>query len=195
MQINGAALVCITVEEQPHSFDPTLAVHCVNKEKPVLRIDTNMGGIYHTIYNDAVPFRGAYVPRSIGVSKLGKPFVRVRIDTLESLSTVDESAFTPPSSAQLITRRISLARSGVQLTTLSKAGRVSLRKQPPNSAPGAVILHVLIDTNGKVAVQTLNGPTEFADPLADSIRQLTYKPVEYEGEIVEVEYLTYAKIL
>jgi TonB family protein len=56
--------------------------------------------------------------------------------------------------------------------------------------PGTVILHVVIDTDGRVMeVQPVSGPTELVEASENAVRQWRYQPTLLNGDPVQIDTL------
>jgi TonB family protein len=185
----GVTLRCVTGEMPSSARLPPTLVFCFGKEAPILRISLASSGLYEEVYNRMSSFRGVYVPREILVTRLGKPFLRVRIDVLSDW--LKDSAFKQdvPSAAIRIH-----PRSPSHCTEAE--GGTTTRKVPPRypveaksaRVQGEVFLAATIGVDGKVAeVRPLAGPPMLIDSSIDAVRQWTYQPCMVDGQAYDVE--------
>ncbi len=191
--INGAVMSCVLMRESAEKKAPPSEVHCFDKQTPAERIGVVLDGSFHTVYNDIRLFRTTYIARSTGISLNGKPFLAVRIDSLEPLSAIDEKALVPTADASPVNRRVLLTRGDVEIASpppskMLPSGTIPLDFQ------GSVVVRIVIDKDGRVReVEPLNVPAKPMKPFMDLMRQTTFKPYKNlgdgAGEAADIEIL------
>lgn len=174
-------LQCVWIESDSGISDPTQ--YCFEPGTSVLRY-TRGEYWYQTVYNHLEQFQGRNVAREVDVTDGGKPYLKLRVDTLELLSPVDESAFLPPHGASgPLGDRVS----GVQVQLLNMA---AFPKWPAslNQQQFVVALEIVIGKDGHViSTHAVSGPPEAFKACEDAVRKWLFKPYLVLGKPVEVE--------
>jgi hypothetical protein len=177
---NGNNLQCVLIEKSSMGLsDPTQ--YCFEPGGSILRYSHGFGW-FQTAYNRIVAFQGRNVAQDVDVTNGGKPYLTLRVRTIELIPNVNQSDFAPPSDAVgPIAGRIS----GV-LPTLIKMSPL----QFPTSLRGqhfSVIVEFVVGTNGHViSIHAISGPGPGRKACEDSVRESLYAPYLVLGKPVEV---------
>ena len=178
---NNYLLQCVFVERDAGISDPTQ--YCFEPAGSVLRYTRGFGW-FQTVYNRIEQFQGRNIAREVDVTDGGKPYLKLRVDTLELLPHADEEAFLPPRDA---TGPLGDRISGVQAQPLNMSAipqwPASLRRQH-----FVVSLEIVIGKNGHViSAHAVSGPPDGFKGCEDAARKWVFKPYLVLGKPVEVE--------
>lgn len=181
---SGYSLQCVLLEK--HSMrlsDPTQ--YCFEPGGSILRYSRGFGW-FQTAYNRIVSFQGRNVAQDVDITDGGKPYLKLRVETIELIQHVNEADFTPPPEAVgPIGGRIS----GVSPTVIKR-----VFPQLPASLRGqhfSVEVDFVIGTNGHViSTHAVGGPPEGRNACEDSVRRTVFAPYFVLGKPVEVETKT-----
>ncbi len=189
---NGYDLQCALIEnESTNVGDPTQ--YCFEPESSILRYTRGFGW-NQTTYNKIISFEGRNIALDVDVTDGGKPHLKLRVETIESLSHVDDADFSPPSDA---VGPLGGRVSGVSPVPVNMTSHpnwpASLRAQH-----FTVKLKIVIGKDGRVAsVQPVSGPPEAYKGCEDAVRQWVFKPylvldkpVEVEGDVECTNFIT-----
>ncbi len=105
--VGGLILKCAQ-NESSHSLAPVAPpsfLFCFDTDIPALRVALASSGLYEIVYNHISLFRGTYVAREAQVTRLGKPIVHIRLDSLDSDGPNAAIPGAAPSTALSINRR------------------------------------------------------------------------------------------
>jgi TonB family protein len=184
-------LRCVSINHKiPHGNapQPIFPSYCFDLEKPVLRSNLTFNNIYAILFNRVVLFQGRYLGGDVGITHLGKDYLKIHLDQLEPLPLVNAADFQPPADAIVAApRRISVS-DGVS------AGNILTKVQPeyPLEAfaqhiQGTVAMQAIISKSGHItSLSVISGPTELQNAAIEAVRQWAYKPYLLNGEAVEV---------
>ena len=179
-------LQCMFVERGPANSDPTQ--YCFEPNGSALRYSRGFGW-FQTAYNRIVLFQGRNLAQDVDVTDGGKPFLKLRVKTLELLSQIDEATFSQPSDA---VGPIGGRVSGVSLMPINPA--VAIAPHLPNSLLNqhfAVGVEFVIGKDGHViSTHAVSGPPEAYKWCEDVIRSWVFKPFFVLDKPVEVEQKT-----
>lgn len=128
---NGYNLQCVLIEKSSMKLsDPTQ--YCFEPDSSTLRYSRGSGW-FQTAYNRIVSFQGRNVAQDVDVTDGGKPYLKLRVKTIELISQVNETDFSPsPHAVGPIGGRISGVRptlvkmSPLQLPASPFVGNISL---------------------------------------------------------------------
>lgn len=90
---SGYKLQCVLIERDSGISDPTQ--YCFEPDSSILRYNRGWGW-FQTVYNRIVPFQGRNLAQEVNVTDGGKPFLKLRVETVEFISHVDDARFIPP---------------------------------------------------------------------------------------------------
>jgi hypothetical protein len=174
-------LQCVFVERDSGISDPTQ--YCFEPGSSILRYTRGFEW-FQTVYNRMEQFQGRNVAREVDVTDGGKPYLKLRVDTLELLLHVDMEAFLPPHDAiGPLGDRIS----GVQVQPVNMSATpqwpASLRQQHV-----VVQLEIVIGKDGRVmSTHPVSGPPDGFKACEDAARKWVFTPYLVLGKPVEVE--------
>ena len=136
-----------------------------------------------TTYNDLFDFQGRHVARSVTVTYAGRPYLNIRIDSLEVLTAVgDEQFVAPPDAVELTGKRVSGVEMHLTNTVTPKFPTSYKRRK------FTVQLDIVVGKDGHViSAHATSGPDDAARICEDAVRQWVYLPYKVQGEPVEVE--------
>jgi hypothetical protein len=181
----GYNLQCVLIERNSATVsDPTQ--YCFEPDGSVLRYARGFGW-FQTAYNGIVSFQGRSIAREVEVTDGGKPYLKLRVETIEMISHADEADLTPPPDAvSLLGKRVS----GVNPKP------IKLRNPEwPTSFRGqhfSVEVQIVIGKDGHVvSAHAVTGPPEAHKACEDAVRKWAYssylvldEPVEVEAKVV-----------
>lgn len=182
--ISGYNLECVLIEKDSMRLsDPTQ--YCFESDGSILRYSRGFGW-FQTAYNRVMSFQGRNVAQDVDVTNAGKPYLKLRVKSIELISQVNEADFTPSSDAVgPVGGRISGVR-----PTLVKMGPL----QAPASLHGqhfSVEVDFVIGTDGHViSANAISGPPEGRKACEDSVRKSRFAPYFVLDKPVEVETKT-----
>jgi hypothetical protein len=181
---SGYKFQCVFVEKGQGVSDP--AQYCFESGDSALRYSRGAGW-FQTVYNRIEKFQGRNIARQVDVTDGGKPYLKLRVETLELLSPVDDARFSPPHDAiGPLGGRIS----GVQLIPISLPALVqwpaSLRQQHFE-----VHVDIAVGKDGHViSAHATSGPPEGYKACEDLVRKWLFRPYLILDKPVEVEAKT-----
>jgi hypothetical protein len=131
-----------------------------------------------------VSFQGRNLAQEVDVTDGGKPYLKLRVQTIELISRLDDADFTPPQDAVgLLGDRIS----GVHPEQISVA---SLPQWPSwlRTEHFKVMVEFVIGKDGHVInAHAVSGPPEAYKACENEARKLVFKPYLVLDKPVEVE--------
>jgi len=173
-------LRCVLLEKDSVISNPTQ--YCFEPGGSVLRYSKGFGW-FQTVYNEIVPFQGRSLAQEVEITDGGKPYLKLRVQTIELISHIDDADFLPPPTAI-----------GPLGNRVSGVHPVPVKMIPPQwpasfrSQHFTVTTEVVIGKDGHVvSVHGTSGPTEAYKTCEDSVRKWVFKPYLILGEPVEVE--------
>jgi hypothetical protein len=177
---SGYKLDCVLVERDSGISDPTQ--FCFEPDSSVLRYSRGYGW-FQTVYNRIVPFQGRNLAQEVDVTDGGKPYLKLRVETIELISHVDDANFIPPPDA---VGPIGDRVSGVHLMptkTSVPQWPASLRAQH-----FTVTVDIVIGKDGHVvSAHGVSGPSEGYKACEEAARKWVFPPYLVLDKPVEVE--------
>lgn len=179
---SGYDLECALIENKSTRIgDPTQ--YCFEPEGSILRY-THGFGWNQTTYNKIISFQGRNVALDVDVTDGGKPYLRLHVETIESLSNVNDADFSPPPDA--------VGPLGGRVSDVRPVPvNISSRPNWPASLRAkhfTVKLKIVIGKNGRVAsIQPVSGPPKAYKGCVNAVRRWVFKPYLVLGKPVEVE--------
>jgi hypothetical protein len=178
---SGYKVQCVLIERDTGISDPTQ--YCFEPDSSILRYSRGFGW-FQTVYNRIVPFQGRNLAEEVDVTDGGKPYLKLRVETIELLSHVDDANFVPPSDAvgPLGDRISGVSPVPVSMSSLPQ-WPASLRAQHFK-----VTLEIVIGKDGHVvSAHAISGPPEAYKAGEDAVRKWVFKPYLVLDKPVEVE--------
>jgi len=178
------SLRCVQLEN-PSSKSTDPPQYCFDADRTALRYARGSGWLQIT-YNNIVSFGGRYIGRNVEVTNGGKPFLKLHVETVETIASSDAD-FMPPSDAKgPLGDRIS----GVHPRLIQ-----SFPPKWPQSLRGqhiSVSVNIVIGKDGHVlSAHALSNNAEEAKLCEDAVRKwifapylVTDKPVEVESKVI-----------
>ncbi len=80
---SGYKLQCVLIEGDSGSSDPTQ--YCFEPDSSILRYNRGWGW-FQTVYNQILTFQERNLAREVDVTDGGKPYLKLRVETIELLS-------------------------------------------------------------------------------------------------------------
>jgi hypothetical protein len=178
---SGYKLQCVLVERDSGISDPTQ--YCFEPNSSILRYNRGWGW-FQTVYNRIVPFQGRNLAQQVDVTDGGKPYLKLRVETVELISHVDDADFIPPQDAVgPLGERVS----GVSPMPIN----MSSGPQWPTALRAqhfTVTVEIVIGKNGHViSAHGVSGPPEGFKACEDAVRKWVFKPYLVLDKPVEVE--------
>lgn len=174
------ALDCVLLESQMIISSPTQ--YCFEHGSSALRY-TRGQFWFQTAYNDVVTFQGRNVAREVEVTDGGKPHLKMKVQKLETVSSVDPQDLQAPANAiNLQGKRLS----GVSLTTL----HTEFPKWPSEMREQhfTVTVALVVGKDGRVlSARATDGPQQAFDSAEKATRKWVFRPYLVAGEPAEVE--------
>jgi hypothetical protein len=138
------------------------------------------------LYQKIVRFQNHYVASEVQVMRVGKKFLEMRLQTLESIPDAGSVDFTPAQNATLVGDKITIDSKVMLLDYLLHMENPKYPQAPGKS--GTASIKVVVRKDGHVAnVQFVDGPPEMRKPLEKALPKFAYRPFVVMGEPVEVE--------
>jgi len=178
---SGYKLQCVLIERDSGISDPTQ--YCFEPDSSILRYNRGWGW-FQTVYNRIVPFQGRNLAQEVDVTDGGKPYLKLRVETVEFISHVDDADFIPPQDAVgPLGDRIS----GVSLHPINMSSLphwpASLREQH-----FTVMVEIVVGKDGHVvSAHAVSGPQEGYKACENAVRKWVFKPYLVLDKPVEVE--------
>lgn len=172
--------------------DNGLAAFCFEPNSLILRYSKGgmgSGTVWDQIvYDKIVRFQGRYVASDVQVNRGGKPFLKLHVEKLESISQPNPADFTPPPTATVVDTNPVLADAGVLM--LDYLIHQELPQYPRSIRPpgGQAVMKYRINEEGRVeAMQFIEGNSEMQKGLEQALKKFVYRPFLVRGEPVEIE--------
>ena len=178
---SGYKLQCVLIERDPPVSDPTQ--YCFEPGGSVLRYNRGWGW-FQTVYNRIVPFQGRNLAQEVDVTDGGKPYLKLRVETIELLSHIDDTSFLPPPDA---VGPLGDRVSGVLPEPIDTS---SFPQWPPSlrAQHFTVTVEIVIGKDGHVvSAHAVSGPPEGYKACEDAVRKWVFKPYLMLDKPVEVE--------
>ena len=178
---SGYTLQCVLIERNSVIVsDPTQ--YCFEPGSSILRYSRGFGW-YQTVYNRIASFQGHHLAQDVEVTKAGKPYLKMSVETIELISHVNEADFAPPTDAAgPIAERVSGVHP-VPIKTSYPVWSASLRGQQ-----FSVKVDIVIGKNGRVmSAHAVSGPAEGQKACEKAVKKWIYSPYLVLDKPVEVE--------
>jgi hypothetical protein len=175
---SGYNFDCVGIEESGNEVGEA-AQYCFEPGGSILRYAASPG---QTTYNRIVSFQGRNIAQDVDVSHGGKPYLKIRVQTIELISNVNDADFAVPSDAKPQPRRIS----GI-LPQIAKNAYPDFPESIRNQHV-VVNLEIVVDETGHAIVtKVVDGPEAAQKACEDSVKKTVFVPYMIDGKPVEVE--------
>lgn len=177
---SGYKLQCVELEKDSEISNPTQ--YCFEPEGSVLRYSKGFGW-FQTVYNQIASFQGRNLAQDVEVTDGGKPYLKLRVDTIQLISHVDEADFEPPPTAVgPLGNRVSGVHP-VPIKTALPQWPTSMR-----SEHFTVTAEIVIGKDGHVvSAHGISGPPKGYKACEDSVRKWIFAPYLILDKPVEVD--------
>ncbi len=178
---SGHKLQCVLIEKDSVISDPTQ--YCFEPDSTTLRYNRGWGW-FQTVYNRISPFQGRNLAWEVDVTDGGKPYLKLRVETLELISHLEDADFMPPQEA---VGPLGDRVSGVSLHPIN----ISSIPQWPASMRQqhfVVAVEIVVGKDGHViSAHAVSGPPEGYKACENAVRKWVFKPYLVLDKPVEVE--------
>jgi Gram-negative bacterial TonB protein C-terminal len=176
------SLDCVLLERSEPGTLSGPTQYCFEHTGSVLRYTRGFGW-FQTTYNDVFSFQGRSLARQVDVTDGGKPYLKLRIKSIESVANIDEKDLAPPANAvSLQGKRLS----GVSLRPVKQPfpeWPTSLQQQH-----FSVTVEIVVGKDGRVInAHAVAGPSNAYKAAENTVRKWTFQPYLVLDEPVEVE--------
>jgi TonB family protein len=184
---------CVTLrplktEVVPPGMAPFM--YCLDAEKPTLRVRASLelGGAYQSYYNHLVEFQDEYLAKDLEVMHDHKPVVKIHLESVESLATIEDGEFTPPADAvRPAPRMVNISGAVAASSLLQKVAPDYPEAAKEMRLEGVVVIQATIAKDGHVRdLKVVSGPRGLQQAALDAVEQWVYKPYLLNGKPVEV---------
>jgi len=176
---SGYKLQCTATESNTGLVHPP--EYCFEPNSSILRYNSGFGW-NQVVHNRIVSFQGRNLARDVDVTNAGKPYLMLRVKTIELISQVNDADFLPPPEAIAMGDRVS----GVQPVAISTS-----YPRWPTSLAGqhfTVTVEIIIGKGGHVlSARQISGPPDVFRFCEDAVREWVFQPYLILGEPVEVQ--------
>jgi len=172
----------------PHPPLGLFPTYCLDSGRESLRLIDDFGGLIFT-RNRTGRFLERSVPMELSISSDGQMMIKGTIETLET-APLTAADFTPGDTMRKIEKTATRVPSGVIAgKALRQAAPVYPDEAKRNHVKGAVVLHAVIGTDGRVrSLMPVSYPDgSLAVSAIKAVRQWTYQPYLLNGEATEVD--------
>jgi hypothetical protein len=182
-RVGTADLKCVSIKYDSATAPSYINTYCFDRSLPALRIIGSTLGTNQSLFNDVRSFHGTYVARDTSISRFGKPFEKVHVDSLESQQAVEENVLALSSDARAV-HNVSLA------TAVKVPGKIRhpasaechLDAKPAGVQGTTVEVLALIKKDGSVAdLAAVSGPPLLRKPAEDCVREWVFDPFLADG--------------
>jgi len=206
---------CISLRNRsrdPRSLPEKLEAYCFEPVTKALRMEVDDRTLTAILRRRSLMFQGRSVPRDLEVVHFGKLMFAAHVETIETITTVDEAALTPPQNAIRTQSRVVLPDGSVEMVPLVHPPRANARIStvtisasvadglllnrvdpvyPPSArtagVQGTVVVEAIITKEGRISsIRIVSGPPQLQGAAIDAVRQWTYRPFILNGQAVEV---------
>jgi TonB family protein len=202
--LGAAKLTCISPAIGKSSVGKSAleSIYCISGDSPILRLIVGNLGWQRTVRNSIIRFQGRYIPQTIERlwpahtpdDKVEHVELHATLDSIEALSAVDETQFTPPPDALPPPEVITLDEEATKPQLLQHAPPVYPPIAKAARVSGDVVLELQVQTDGRVSrANVISGPAMLQQSALDGIRKWTYRPFIQNGEPVEVNTVATVK--
>lgn len=171
-------------KELSHFVPPT---YCFDTGKPALRISLRWGEISKFVHINIGSFQDRYLPGDLEGFHGGKPAIKLHLDTVETLNSINEADFTPTPDATSIQPKVTISSAVAQQNQLQQVEPIYPPIAQAAQVQGTVILQAIIGMDGRVlSLKVVSGPAMLQQTTLDAVKKWVYKPYLLDNEPVEV---------
>jgi TonB family protein len=188
--LGNVKLQCTALLDRTSIRNPEIAPsYCFAPKDAVMLNSTSSSKVFQTLYEHISLVHGHYIAHDIQYFLLGKPWLNIHIDTLESLSPKTTPSLVVPAGLVPVDQRtIESVRVLPEGHLLSKVVPQYPAAAKAVGEEGTVLLAATIGKDGHVReLEVLAGPPQLRQPALDAVRQWVYSPYLLDGVPVEVE--------
>jgi TonB family protein len=184
-------LACLSMRDVGGStYGP---IWCLDSDKPILQVVVLPQGV-RVVRNSIFSFESSFIARDLQFIYQGNLVLSAHLDSIEKITTIDESLFlAPPEAISLKPKIVDNSAAGnspaVEVGSLIKmvAPDYPLYAKE-NGICGTVILEGVIKKDGHVAdLHVISGPRIFQQSALDAVKEWVYKPYRLYGKPIEVQ--------
>jgi TonB family protein len=206
---------CISLRNKsrgPGSTPENFEAYCFEPGTKALRMEVEDRTLTALLYGRPLIFQGRSVPRDLEIIHFGKLIFTAHVETIESVTTANGAALTPPPDAIRIQGRVVLPDGSIQMMPLvhphnpgarisivnisdSVANGLLIKRVDPVYPPtaraagiqGTVVVEATITKEGRVrTTRVISGPPQLQGAAMYAVGQWTYRPFMLNGQAVEV---------
>jgi hypothetical protein len=176
------SLDCVLLERSDPGTMSGPTQYCFEHTRSALRY-TRGWGWFQTTYNDVISFQGRSLAREVDVTDGGKPYLKLRIKTIESVANIDEKDLLPPTNAVSVQGKRLSGVSPKPLKQPFPEWPTSLRQEH-----FSVTVEIVIGKDGRViSAHAVTGPSNAYKAAENTVRKWTFQPYLVLDEPAEVE--------
>jgi hypothetical protein len=179
---NTGKLPCIVLHSTGNIIVLPAPMACFQPDTVMLRF-LRTGLDEDVSYSSIVQFQGHYVAKEIAVIRSGRPTLKIHVDELGEITSVDDAFFAPPAGATQIAGRIPAPPFYVDDYAISAPGPIW-----PGRTEGKVEARVVVGKDGRVIeASATEGPADMRKRVVDGLKRYQFRPYYVLGQPVEVE--------
>lgn len=180
----GVKLNCIRLNKASTFLAQTF---CLDTDKPIVRVIEYPLILTQCLYDRAIAFRGRAIAGDLRFLQAGKLVLSAHLDTVEPLTVIKDSDFSPPPDATRVPRVMFVPEQAGTGTLIKKVPPVYPDIAKQENVTGLVLLGARIGQDGHIAaLYVISGPAMLQQAALDAVRHWVYKPVTRNGESFEV---------
>jgi TonB family protein len=189
--LGGTKLRCLAIKEStgsPVMSGPLSTSYCLDDDLPILRLVNRERDPRRFVRNNIVMFQGHYLPGDLVIAIGRTPILKAHLDRVETLKTINDAAFIPPSDAGTVpVHTVSLAAEAAERLLMQGANPLYPSDARAAHVSGTVVLLAHIGTDGHVSsLYAVSGPATLQQAALDAVWNWTYFPYLWNGELAEV---------
>jgi TonB family protein len=185
-ELGAGKFSCLSMKDaMGYSFGP---IWCLDADKPILRVRALSQGV-RIGFNRILSFQGRFIAGDLQFVQQDKLALTAHLESLESITAIDEALFDPPAdAAPPKPRTITISANVMQGAIIFK----TVPEYPPIAkaahVSGTVVLQAVIGKDGKIEnLHVINGPPMLQQAALDAVKQWMYRPYLLNDEPVEVK--------
>lgn len=194
IKLANAKLGCVSASRPSSATAPMLnETYCMEETLPILRFVISANGFRRTVRNNIVRFQNHYLPQVVEESsgvpgdKKETPVLTAKLESLETIASLDEAIFTPPADALSPPQIVSLDEKATKAQILEKPAPIYPPIAKAARVSGNVVLSLQIETDGSVShLRVVSGPAMLQLATIDAVKKWKYKPFSTNGDPEEV---------